>query len=393
MKKIITLVMSLALLTGGLYTYDVKAATTENTGTVNKIESIMASNPMSASDVHTWSAGASHVNDVYKIKFAINSPAFVKVSINSTVCYDALELGTLKNAVVTTVSGKQVGESIGSSLGTIFSDETYEGYYLLEKGSYYVVYDGRDDDSWKSGGKTTTTIEAEYVSRTGNVLGVSTNMIPLTNNKSSYGLLSDLYSEQYFAVNLAKKSIVSFNMSLADTPSCFAPEVTYDLFSVKGVSYTSQLKKQPCLNHAGNDENKLGTTGAINWEYPSSGTTGSVTLPAGKYYLKISKNDSFGHNAGKIKITPHIKGVAKAKKLKAPKLKKYKRGSKKVSGTAPKKSTVTVKIGKRKYTKKATAKGKFSIRLKTKLKKKTRIKIYATKKGYKKSRTVTYKVK
>ena len=155
MKKIITLVMSLALLIGGLYTYDVKAATTENTGTVNKIESIMASNPMSTSDVHTWSTGASHVNDVYKIKFAINSPAFVKISINSTVCYDALDaLGTLKNAVVTTVSGKQVGESIGSSLGTIFSDETYEGYYLLEKGSYYVVYDGRDDDSYsdKSGG-------------------------------------------------------------------------------------------------------------------------------------------------------------------------------------------------------------------------------------------------
>lgn len=149
--------------------------------------------------------------------------------------------------------------------------------------------------------------------------------------------------------------------------------------------------------------------GKIIDPFASSGSTGNIILSAGTYYLKIAKYEYSGiGNNGVIKITPHITEVKntslskennssviikKIKVLKAPKLKKYKRNTKKIIGTALKKSTIKIKIGKKKYTVKANIKGKFTIKLKSKLKKKSKIIVYATKKGYKRSKTVVYKVK
>lgn len=70
----------------------------------------------------------------------------------------------------------------------------------------------------------------------------------------------------------------------------------------------------------------------------------------------------------------------------------FKAGSRKITGVAVKGAKVTVKVGKKTYT--ATAKnGKFTIKLKSKLKKGTAIKVQASKSGYTASKTVTYKVK
>lgn len=399
MKKKILFLLTTILATIGMATI-VSAKTTESTVKVNPVESIMISDPMSVSDSYEWGAGVDSITDVYKVKFVLDSPAYVKVSVNSTICKKGLSyLGKLNDAIVTTIGGKQVGEYIGVSSG-IPANEQFEQYYILEKGTYYVVYNGKEDnsDSKESSGIVTTMVEAQYLTRTGNVMGISTStMIPLTNNKVSYGYISNLYKEQYFKFVLNKKSKVSLDMSLANTPSCFMPEITYDLLSSKGVSYQNKIQAQPCVNFPSeyNKKYRLGTREiGSNYRYPKSGSTGSITLDAGTYYLKISQYTySTGINAGEITVKPHITEIKEVPVLQKPKLKKYKKNTKKIIGTAPKKSVVKVKVGKKTYTAKANAKGNFTVKLKAKLKKKQKIVIYAKMNGYKNSKKVTYKVK
>ena len=108
----------------------VNAATIESNGKVNKVDSVMVSDPMSVADTYEWGEGEEHIDDVYKVKFTLDQPAYVKVSVNSTICYNGLDnLGNLNNAIVTTVGGKMLGESIGSNIGTIFTNEEHSGYY------------------------------------------------------------------------------------------------------------------------------------------------------------------------------------------------------------------------------------------------------------------------
>lgn len=392
MKRKLLLVLAILSVVFGM-TVTANAAITERTGKVNKVDSIMVSDPMSVSDAHYWNAGEKSVTDVYKVKFVLNSPAYVKVSVNSTICYGGLgPLGNLNNAIITTAGGKMIGESIGNAMGQINTSENFSRYYVLERGTYYVVYNGKESENYskQSNGTVTTTIEAEDVTRTGNVTGAaSKSMIPLTNNKASYGYISNLYSEQYFKFTVTKQSKVSLDMSIADTPSCFAPLVQYELFSIGGTSYTEKLKMQKnSAKYSTTERRKLGEGGGFD-NFPKSGSTGYVTLPKGTYYLKISGISG----QGAVKVTPHIKGGNLLKTLHAPKLKKYKRNTKKITGIATKKATVKVKVGKRTYTVKANAKGKFTIKLKAKLKRKNKIVVYAKLKGYGNSRKITYRVK
>lgn len=394
MKRKLLLVLAIMSVAFGM-TVTANAATTERTGKVNKVDSIMVSDPMSVSDAHYWSDGEKSVTDVYKVKFVLNSPAYVKVSVNSTICHGgAGPLGNLNNAIVTTAGGKMIGESIGNAIGQINTSENFSRYYVLERGTYYVVYNGKKSENYskQSSGTVTTTIEAEDVTRTGNVTGAaSKSMIPLTNNKASYGYISNLYSEQYFKFTVTKQSKVSLDMSIADTPSCFTPMIKYEMFSIGGSSYTEKLKMQKNLaQYSTTEKRQLGGYGD-SWfnTFPKSGSTGYVTLPKGTYYLKISGISG----QGAVKVTPHMKGGSLIKTLHSPKLKKYKRNTKKITGTATKKATVKVKVGKRTYTVKANAKGKFTIKLKAKLKRKNKIVVYAKLKGYGNSRKITYKVK
>lgn len=400
-EKIFFGVLATMVLLGGAKT--VSAQNVEQDAVVNKVDSIMVSDPSSVSNTYNWGSGTSSITDVYKVKFTLTNTAYVKVSINSTVCYDGLSaLGNLKNAKITTLGGKQIGDSVGSPNAGIFTDEDYVGYYLLEPGSYYVEYDGKEDnssDSENSAGKVTTTIEAQYVNRTGNVSGISSkSMISLTNGKTSYGYISNLYDEQYFAITLDKTSRVNFNMSIADTPSAYTPSFSYSLYSINGIDYKEHIKQQKALNYDSFDNYLLGRN--INFTYPNSGETGYVTLPAGTYYLKISKDDSWGVNAGEIKVTPNVieensnkNTNPVVKTLNPPKLKSYKKNTKKITGTATKGSVVKIKIGKKTYTVKVKKNGKFKVKLRKKLKKNQKIRVYAKKNGYKRSKTIVFKVK
>lgn len=71
-----------------------------------------------------------------------------------------------------------------------------------------------------------------------------------------------------------------------------------------------------------------------------------------------------------------------------------KKGKRKIIGKTIKKATVKVKIGKRTYTVKSNAKGKFTVKLKgkAKLKKGQKIKVRVLKNGYK-SKSNTFRVK
>lgn len=399
-EKIILGVLATVVLLGGAKA--VSAQNIEQDAVVNKVDSIMVSDPSSVSNTYNWGSGTSSITDVYKVKFTLTNTAYVKVSVNSTVCYEHnSSLGALNSAKITTMNGQQIGKAIGGPNNLLFSNENYQGYLLLEKGTYYVKYDGKCDESYSenSQGIVTTTVEAQYLNRTGNVNGISSkSMIPLTNGKTSYGYISNLYDEQYFAITLDKTSKVNFNMSIADTPSAYTPSFSYSLYSINGIDYKEHIKQQKALNYDSFDNYLLGRN--INFTYPNSGETGYVTLPAGTYYLKISKDDSWGVNAGEIKVTPNVTEENSnkntnpvVKTLNPPKLKSYKKNTKKITGIATKGSVVKIKIGKKTYTVKVKKNGKFKVKLRKKLKKNQKIRVYAKKNGYKMSKTIVFKVK
>ncbi|MBT9697166.1 leucine-rich repeat domain-containing protein [Eubacterium ventriosum] len=81
------------------------------------------------------------------------------------------------------------------------------------------------------------------------------------------------------------------------------------------------------------------------------------------------------------------------KTLNPPKLKSYKKNTKKITGMATKGSVVKIKIGKKTYTVKVKKNGKFKVKLRKKLKKNQKIRVYAKKNGYKRSKTIVFKVK
>lgn len=94
-----------------------------------------------------------------------------------------------------------------------------------------------------------------------------------------------------------------------------------------------------------------------------------------------------------VDVTKTLTPVSSTKKsISVLKLKKYKKGTKKITGKTLKKAKVVVVVNKKKYTTVADAKGNFKITLKKKLKKKEAIKVTVSKSGYK-AKTKTFKVK
>ncbi len=98
-----------------------------------------------------------------------------------------------------------------------------------------------------------------------------------------------------------------------------------------------------------------------------------------------------------VKDTPNKIGSAATivKKEQLPKvvLKKYKKGTKLVKGTAKAGSQVVLKVAKKTYTVKVSKKGKFTVKLKKKLKKGQKITVYAKLARFKNSKKVSKKVK
>lgn len=80
------------------------------------------------------------------------------------------------------------------------------------------------------------------------------------------------------------------------------------------------------------------------------------------------------------------------KKIKILKLIKYKKGNKKITGKTLKKAKVTVQAQKKKYKTRADKKGRFTVKLKKKLKKGMKIRVTVSGNGYR-TRTKSFKVK
>ncbi|MDO4166797.1 MAG: Ig-like domain-containing protein, partial [Eubacteriales bacterium] len=93
---------------------------------------------------------------------------------------------------------------------------------------------------------------------------------------------------------------------------------------------------------------------------------------------------------GKVSGTTSVR--VKNQQLKKPSVKKAKKNTKKVIGTAKAKTTVYVKIGKKTYKAKVNAKGKFTVKTK-KLKKNTKLTLYIKDAAGNTSKKVSYKVK
>lgn len=113
----------------------------------------------------------------------------------------------------------------------------------------------------------------------------------------------------------------------------------------------------------------------------------NITADKSRYYYVHIFNYGGESDIYSFKVRLLSKGT-----LSKPKLTKYKRNTKTIKGKAAKGSTVKITVGKKKYSVVAK-KGTFSVKLKKKLKKGNKIKVYVVKSGYTKSRTVTYKVK
>lgn len=99
--------------------------------------------------------------------------------------------------------------------------------------------------------------------------------------------------------------------------------------------------------------------------------------------------------AGDKKTTDKKDKTKKSKKkktIKTLKLKKYKRGSRRITGKTLKKAKVVITAAKKKYTVKADKKGNFTVKLKKKLKKKRKIRVTVSKSGYR-QKSKTFKVK
>lgn len=106
-----------------------------------------------------------------------------------------------------------------------------------------------------------------------------------------------------------------------------------------------------------------------------------------------SPNTSTENDSNSIqKDTGKVTKAQAKKTIQTLKLTKYKKGTKKLVGKTQKKAKVVVKIGKKKYTVKSNKKGKFVIKLSKKLKKKDKIQITVSRKGYK-TKKKTVKVK
>lgn len=384
MKKKLLFLLTTILATIGMATMVSAANTFEKDVPINVYDSIMLTDSSSVPLTFEWDKSEGNGDSIYKLKFTLDKAAYVKVKIYSTVGQKASvspALGCLGKITVTNQSGSVVKELTNM----LERNATLTKQLALEKGTYYIVYNGRWFGKTYSGvGDVSTTVDVQYISRTGNVLGNSTkNAINVSNNKVSTGIVSNIYTEQYFKFTLNQQSNVNFNLSVTNTPSGFDRGINYEIISANGISYTEKLEKQNHLTYPASHAYQVGKN------YADSCNTGKLTLPKGTYYLKVKAvKDGF---VSTVSVKPSIAKILPT--LKTPKLKKYKKNTKKITGTATKGAKVKVKVGKKTYTVKANSKGKFTVKLKSKLKKKTKITIYATKKGYKNSKKKTYKVK
>ncbi len=270
------------------------------------------------------------------------------------------------------------------SNSTVFADNPVinkfadgrDGSYasLYEAGTYYIkvelIFESDNKEYLKKSPYYNFSVFTQPATRSGMTDGNSwASAVALSNGKPVNGIISKQNRKQYFSFSQGSNGNFSTDVVASVPVGWELPELSVKLYNNAGAEVTSAY-----INQIAN-----------------SAVLSVKNLAKGNYYIMVSTTEKVADKKGVCTISANA-SCKTVKKLAAPKLKSYKAGSKKITGTAVKGAKVTVKIGKKSYT--ATAKkGKFIIKLKSKLKKGTVIKVKATKSGYSASKIVTYKVK
>lgn len=191
------------------------------------------------------------------------------------------------------------------------------------------------------------------------------------------------YAEQYCIKNKIKYEAIKL-----DNP------VTGITINAKDITYTST-------------KNQVQLSATVSPKAANANVAWSVETPSEDYgFAKITKNgkltalypgyitlvatatDGTGIQARKtIKLVQGTESAVKPvkkvpKRIKTLKITKYSKNKKKVYGVTIKSAKVSLKAGKKTYKVKSTKKGKFTVKVKKKLKKRSKITVTVSKKGY-----------
>jgi len=210
----------------------------------------------------------------------------------------------------------------------------------------------------------------------------------------SFGNISDTSMSLH-----TNKKMYSYNYelpNLADKQDLYIRIVTASTSTIEGGSFTSvNTSGETAINNIVLKGNVL--SAATPTPKPTAKPTAK---PSTKPSTDSGSNNNSSNNntvTNPSQNTDNTNNTSNTtvatKKLAKPTLTSYKAGKNVIKGKAVKKSKVTVKVGKKSYSVTATKKGTFKIKLSQKLKKGQVIKVSATKKNFKKSKTAKYTVK
>lgn len=249
----------------------------------------------------------------------------------------------------------------GDSYGNLYEAGTYylkvelifnSGITYLDKATPYYSF----------------SIFAQPVTRTGMTDGSSqSTAISLKSGEYCNGIISKQNTKQYFSFRQNSDGAFKTDIVASVPAGWSCSGMTAKLYNEAGAELQSEW---------------------LGGYYGNNITFSVENLAKGNYYIGVIVDNADSVCGCTLTVNASYQNTAK---LDAPKLKSYKAGAKKITGTAVNGSKVTVKVGKKSYT--ATVKKKkFTIKLDSALKKGQTIKVKATKSGYTQSKTVIYKV-
>lgn len=315
-----------------------------------------------------FSAKTGAFTDVYYYTFTLDSPSYILLKE-----YASLWQYNFNGDIKYYISSSQVfNEEAVLSEWCDGRDGSYSSLY--EAGTYYIkveiIFESKESRYFNTSPYYNFSIFAQAVERTGLTDGNSqSSAIAVKSGTVIKGIISKQNPKQYFTVKQSATGAFKTEIVASVPVGWNVPSLTATLYTETGAEVSNYY---------------LGG-------YSTNNVTISIdSLTKGNYYILLSTSTAADDKKGTCTISVNA-SYQNSTKLAAPKLKSYKVGAKKITGTAPKGSKVTVKVGSTSY--KANAKkGKFTIKLKSALKKGTTIKVKATKSGSKPSKTVTYKI-
>lgn len=335
---------------------------------VNIVEDITLNN--NAANVVTknldFSAKTNNFTESYYYQFTLDSLSYIHIREYADI-WDIHSGGTIEYYISSSPTFTEQWVISKDGNGT-------EGNYfnLYEAGTYYVKVEISYTSQirfLKASPYYNFSVSVQPIARTGMTNGASqSTAIALPKSSYTTGVISQQNTKQYFSFTQKSEGVFSTDIVSTAPSGWTLPDLTVSLCNEAGGVITNTTL------HSSN----MGTLSVKN-------------LAKGIYYILVTSKDGSSNQRGVCLVTANASYQTMAK-LAAPKLKTYKAGTKKITGTAVKGAKVTVKVGKKSYT--ATAKnGKFTIKTKSALKKGNTIKVKATKSGYQASKTVSYKVK